>query len=126
MNTTDKRNFDCEAYTLSKQRNVHYREPDVRAKEQFQLVHTDLAVPIDPIAKDGFQCAIILTDIYSGCFFTYFRKEKSDAVKGTEKFIADIAPQGKLKNLKFHTDVFQLEVLNASEATMEENIYQTN
>ncbi len=63
MNRTEKKNFDCETCTLSKQTNVRNRDPDVIAEEPFQLVHTDLAGPIDPIAKDGFRYAIIFTVI---------------------------------------------------------------
>ncbi len=37
------------------------------------------------------------TDDYSGAIFTYFLKAKSDTVKGTEKFIADVATYGKIK-----------------------------
>ena len=77
------------AFCLSKQ-TLATEEPDVRATKAFELVHTDLAGPIDPVAKDGFKYAIIFVDDYSGCTFMYFLKEKSDVVKATEKFLADI------------------------------------
>ena len=38
--------------------------------------------------------------------FTYFLKEKSDATRATERFLADIAPYGKVKTLSFHEDIF--------------------
>ena len=82
------------------------RQPDIRATKPFQSIHTDLAGPNDPVAKDGFRYAVIFTDDYSGCLFTYFIKEKSDAVKATEKFLADIAPYGNVGTFNFHADVF--------------------
>ena len=37
--------------------------------------------------------------------FTYFLKNKSDSVKATNKFIADIAPYGKVKTWSFHDEI---------------------
>ena len=105
MKINDKGDFDCETCILSKQTNTHNREPDVRATKAFELVHTDLAGPINPVAKDGFKYAIIFVDDYSGCTFTYFLKEKSDAVKATE-FLADISPYGQVITLSFNAEMF--------------------
>lgn len=69
---------------MSKQTNTRSREADIRATEPFELIHTDLADPVDPVAKDGFRYAMTFVDDYSGCSFTYFLKEKSDALKATE------------------------------------------
>lgn len=44
--------------------------------------------------------SLAFTDDYSGAVFTYFLKAKSDTVKGTEKFIADVAPYGKIKCIR--------------------------
>ena len=106
MKINNRERFDCEVCTMSKQPNERNREADVRAKQPFELVHTDLSGPIDPVAKDGFKYAMIFTDDFSSCNFTYFLKEKSDAPKATEKFLADIAPYGKVKTLSFFDDVF--------------------
>ena len=106
MKINDLSKFDCETCTLAKQLNTRNREPDARGTYPFELVHTDLAGPIDRVAKDGFRYAMIFTDDYSGCLFTYFLKEKSDAVKATENFLSDIAPYGKVKTLNFYEDVF--------------------
>ena len=46
---------------------------------------------------------MIFVDDYSGCSFTYFLKEKSEA---TERFLADTNPYGKVKTFNFHADVF--------------------
>ena len=106
MKVNDTNDFDCETCILSKQVNTRNRGADVRATESFELVHTDFAGPIDPIAKDGFRYVIIFVDDYSGCTFTYFLKEKSDAVKATEKFLADINPYGRVKTFSFNADIF--------------------
>ena len=60
---------------LSKMTNTRNREPDIRPTEPFELIHTDLAGPTDPAAKDGFKYARIFIDDYSGCCFTFFLKE---------------------------------------------------
>ena len=106
MKIDDLSKFDCETSTLAKQLNTRNRKPDARETYPFELVHTDLAGPIDPVAKDGLRYVMVFTDDYSGCLFTYFLKEKSDAVKATEKFLSDIAPYGKVKTLTFYEDVF--------------------
>ena len=103
---SDNTKFECETCVLAKQPNSRNRKADVRATESFELVHTDLSGPLDPVAKDGFKYAIIFTDDFSGNIFTYFLKEKSDATRATEKFLADIAPYGKVKTLSFHGDIF--------------------
>jgi len=79
MKINNQEHFDCEVCTISKQPNKRNREADVRAKQPFELVHTDLARPIDSTAKDRFKYVMIFTDDFSGCNFTYFLKEKSDA-----------------------------------------------
>ena len=64
------------------------------------LVHSDLAGPISPVAKDGFEYAICILDDYSGMVFHYFMKHKSDTTLATAKFIADVAHIGKIKRLR--------------------------
>ena len=106
MKITDASKFDCETCILSKQANSRNCEADIRATKKFELVHTDLAGPIEPIAIGGHRYAMLFTDDYSGCLFTYFLKAKSDAVKAIEKFLADISPYGKVKKLSFYEDIF--------------------
>jgi len=91
MKITDKANFDCDVCTLGKMAQFRNRSPDARASAPLQLVHTDLAGPISPVAKDGFRYAISFIDDYSGVMFLYFLKQKSDAVAATERFLADVA-----------------------------------
>ena len=106
MKINNRDTFDCETCILAKQSNTRNHLPDPRATKPFELIHTDLAGPTEPVAKDGFKYAMILTGNYSGCLFTYFLKSKSDAPKATEKFLADVAPYGKVKTLSFLQDLF--------------------
>ena len=78
--------FDCETCVMAKQPNTRNRKPDVRASEPFDLIHTDLSGPIDPIAKDGFKYAIVFTDDYSGTMFIYFLKGSVHSEKLTFDF----------------------------------------
>ncbi|XP_066925577.1 uncharacterized protein [Clytia hemisphaerica] len=109
MNISDKSDFDCETCILAKQTNTRNRDADIRATKPFELVHTDLAGPVDPVAKDGHRYAMIFVDDFSGCSFTYFLKNKSDALQATEKFLADTNPFGNVKTFNFHTEFLPTE-----------------
>jgi len=100
MKITDKADFECDVCTLGKMAQFRNRSPDTRACAPLELVHTDLAGPISPVAKDGFRYAISFIDDYSGVMFLYFLKQKSDTVAATERFLADVAPYGDVKRLK--------------------------
>ena len=76
------------------------REPDQRAKGPLEFVHCDLAGPVEPAAKDGFKYALSFVDDLTGTNLIYFLKQKSDTVEATEKFLADIAPFGKVKRIR--------------------------
>ena len=90
----------CEVCTQGKFVQTRNRGPDVRAEAPLDMVHTDLAGPIDPVSKDGHKYALSFTDDYSSAVFVYFLKHKSDTVQATEKFIADVAPYGKIKCMR--------------------------
>lgn len=64
------------------------------------MVHTDLAGPIDPLSKDGHKYALSFIDDYSSAIFIYFLRNKSDTTTATEKFLADIAPYGRVKCIR--------------------------
>ena len=64
-------------------------EPDERATCPLELVHCDLAGPVDPTAKYGFRYALSFVDDYSGVNMVYFLKTKSDTTVATERFLAD-------------------------------------
>ena len=96
----DLSKLSCDVCIKGKFAQSRNREPDPRAKAALDLVHTDLAGPIDPTAKDGFKYTLAFTDDYSGATFVYFLKSKSDTVKATEKFIADVSPHGRIKCIR--------------------------
>ncbi|KAJ8021026.1 hypothetical protein HOLleu_40780 [Holothuria leucospilota] len=77
--------------------NSRNRKPDAKAAAPLELVHTDLAGTIDPVAKDGFRYAVTSTDDYLGAIFVYFIRNKRDTTSAIEKFLADSAPYGKVK-----------------------------
>jgi len=97
-NISKMEDVDCETCVLAKQPNTRNRNPDVRSIKLFELVHTDLCGPVEPTTKDGFKYAMVFTDDFSGCMFTYFLVQKSDATRATEKFPADISPYEKSKH----------------------------
>jgi len=96
----DKFTLHCEVCTRGKFIKTWNKKPDARAKAALELVHTDLAGPIDPESRDGYRFALSFTDDYSSAVFVYFLKHKSDTVKAIEKFLADTAPYGKIKCIR--------------------------
>lgn len=95
---TDKSNLKCKVYMQGKFAQSRNRESDDRATAALALVHADLTGPVEPAPKDGFHYSV--TDDYSGAIFVYFLKGKSDTVRATERFFADIAPYGKIKCIR--------------------------
>ena len=73
------------------------RQPDRRAASTFELIHTDLAGPIEPADINGHRYAITFIDDFSGAIFVYFLKTKKDTVSTTKKLITDTAPPWKDK-----------------------------
>ena len=96
---TDYREVYCEVCTQGKMCQTRSREPDQSAKAPLDFVHCDLAGPIEPAAKDGFKYALCFIDDFTGINMIYFLKQKSDTFEATEKFLADVAPYGKVKRL---------------------------
>ena len=103
MKITHKDKFQqCTNCILSKTTNSRNHEPDKRASQPLELVHSDLSGPVDPVALGGFQYAMNFVDDYSGAATVYLLKKKSDAVHALRKFLADSAPIGDVK--KFRSD----------------------
>ena len=103
MEIFDKQNvkiFSCDTCIINKMSQTISRKPDARANKPFELIHADLAGPIDPMAKGNFKYVIAFTDDYSSIIFPYFLKCKADAYQAFEKFIADVAPLGKILRLR--------------------------
>ena len=111
MKISSKTNFDCETCTLGKMSQYRSRQPDRKASKKLDLVHCDIAGPIDPPAKEGFRYSISFVDEYSGAITVYLLKNKSDMITAMERFLADTAPYGTVKRLR--TD-------NGTEFTSEE------
>ena len=106
MKIKENKEVLCEVCPLSKQVVHRNREPDERATAPLQFVHSDLAGPINPIAKGGFRYIINFVDDYTGATFVYFLKAKSDAVHALKKFLSDIAPYGTVGHIisRFRSD----------------------
>ena len=79
---------------------IRNRNPDARATAPLELVHTDLAGPIDPVSREGFRYSIAFTDDYSGAVFVYFLKCKTDTIAATQKFLADTASYGEVECIR--------------------------
>lgn len=77
----------CEICTKGKFTQTRNREPDRKATETLQLVHTDLAGPMRTPSLEGHKYAQSFTDDYSGAINVYFLKSKSDAIHATERFL---------------------------------------
>ena len=84
------------------------KKPDKRAKKPLDLVHSDLSGQLSPADKNGYQYAMVFVDDYSGMTFHYLLKNKSDVTRAMEKFIADVAPIGKIKRSRSDSGVSRI------------------
>ena len=100
MKITDKTPFNCSTCIEGKMSQFRSYSPDQKAAKPLDLVFSDLAGPLCPQSIEGSKYAIVFVDSCTGVIFTYFLKNKSDATKATEKFIADISPYGSIGRLK--------------------------
>ena len=100
MKITSKGKPECGTCVQGKMSQYQNREPDRRATAPLQLVHSDLAGPVTPVSKEGHKYAMVFVDDFSGAFGVYFLKNKSDATRATEQFLADTAPYGSVKRLR--------------------------
>ena len=92
--------LNCNTCIEGKFVNTKNRTPDTRAKQPLELIHTDLAGPINVIAKDNFKYAMTFTDDYSNAIFVYFLRNKTDTINATKRFLADCAPYGTVKRIR--------------------------
>ena len=77
MKVVDKDEFDCDVCVI-KMTETRKRVPVSRAGMILELVHCDLAGPIQPAAKECFKYAISFTDDFSGVIMIYFIRQKSN------------------------------------------------
>ena len=100
MRIIGKTKLDRDTCILGKMTQYRNRAADERASAPLELIHSDLAGPISPVARDGFKYAMSFIDDYSGAIFVYFLQKKSDSVSATERFLADVASYGNIKRLR--------------------------
>ena len=62
----------CEICIQGKFSQSRNRQPDRRAASTFELIHTDLAGPIEPADINGHRYTITFTDGFSGAIFMFF------------------------------------------------------
>jgi len=60
---------DCSVCVLGKLTQNRNRNSDARATAPLELLHTDLAGPVDPAFKEGFKYCLAFTDDFSGTAF---------------------------------------------------------
>lgn len=100
MKFTDKITPECEVCIQGKMTQHFNRKADAKATKPLEFIHTDLAGPITPTAREGLLYAMVFVDDYTGTIFVYFLKKKSDALQATKKFLADCAPYGTVKCIR--------------------------
>ena len=77
MKITSHVEVECKTCTAGKMNQMRNRNPDRSAKAPLDLVHSDLAGPINPVGKDGFSYALSFINDFSGVIMIYFLKNKS-------------------------------------------------
>ena len=100
---TDKDVGDCVTCDTCIQGKIFQqrsRKPDKRAENVLDLVHCDLAGPIEPMTKEGYRYVLLFVDDYSGMQMAYFLKHKHHALEATEKYLADISVFGRVKCIR--------------------------
>ena len=92
--------LNCNICIQGKMSNDRNKTLDCLATKILTLVHSDLAGPIQPLAKDGNKYVINFIDDYSGLTMLYFLKHKSNTLLVTKKYQTDIAPYSHVKCLQ--------------------------
>ena len=71
MQLTDRNKFKCEICPQAKMSQLQNRLLNICATKILEIIHVDLAGPIDLIAKDSFKYVLGCIDDYSGLIVTY-------------------------------------------------------
>ena len=100
MKITDVKMKDCETCIESKMTETFSTKPRDKSKKALELVHSDLAGPINPTGILGFRYVISFTDDYSGMHFVYFLKQKNDATVALTQFLAESRSYGSIQRLR--------------------------
>lgn len=100
MVISERENFDCEVCTLGKMTEHISRKPDTTAKNPLDVVHVDLAGPVEPTDINGMKYSLVCVDHYTNFTFVYFLKQKDDTPKAFRRFLSDVSPYGKVKIIR--------------------------
>ena len=92
--------LNCDICIQEKVSNDKNKTLDSKATKILTLFHSDLAGPIQPLAKGGYKYVINFIDDYSALTMLYFLKHKSNTLLTTKKHLADIAPFSHVKCLR--------------------------
>jgi hypothetical protein len=76
MKISSTEEFECGVCIQGKMTQYRNRDADKRAEKPLDLVHTDLAGPIDPESKEGFRFVLSFVDDYSGHITVYLLKKQ--------------------------------------------------
>ena len=85
----------CIEGKMSKDRN---KTLDCKATKILALVHSDLAGPIQPLAKDGYKYVINFIDDYSGLTMLYFLKPKYNTLLAATKPFQQLLVLNRIKH----------------------------
>ena len=100
MKISDKEFGDCSVCIQGKMVNETCKLPDARAKYPLQFANVDVSGPIELTAREGFKYTLCFTDDFSGLLCVYLLKNKSDVTLATRRYLADMAPNGKIKKIR--------------------------
>ena len=80
----------CETFcVLGKTVNLRNKHLDARAEKPLELLHLDLAGPIEPVSLHGYRYSLVCV----------FFRQKSDCTIAFKKFLADFSPLGLVKRV---------------------------
>ena len=93
----------CESYLEGKMTRRAFIAKGYRAKEQLELVHSDLCGPMTIQARGGFEYFIIFIDDYSRYGYIYLIRRKSEAFEKFKEYRAETEKRLNkcLKTLRF-------------------------
>ena len=91
---------ECRTCVKAKFSQSLSRIPREKSDKPLQLVHADLAGPVNPVGILGYKYVALFSDDFSGMQFVYFLKEKSQAHEALVDFLADSQSFGVVEVLR--------------------------
>ncbi|KAK3779704.1 hypothetical protein RRG08_013659 [Elysia crispata] len=95
MIITDKSDFDCEVCALGKMTDNRSRKPDETAKQPLDVVHIDLAGPVEPEDTNGMKYSLVCVDSCTNITSVYFIKQKSEQFKHSSNILLTFPLMGR-------------------------------